>query len=168
MKNRKKFIGIVLLIVVLALGIAYAATTIGLNITGSATANFGANNHKVSFTGETSKSGDGTIEATATEGSTNATFNVSGLTTTGETATATFKVLNSSAELESAIKVDAESIEKPEYFKITTSIPEDGKVLSPNEKTDVTVTIELLKSPVSDVTGTINVNLTATAQLATN
>ena len=168
MKNRKKIIGIVLLIVVLALGIAYAATTIGLNITGSATAKFGTENHKVAFTGTTTESGSGTIDAAATNGATSATLNISGLTTKGETATATFEVLNSSTELASGLSVTASSIENAEYFKITTSIPDDGKVLTPNEKTNVTVTVELLKSPVEDVTGNINVELTATAQLATN
>ena len=167
MKNRKKFIGIVLLIVVLALGIAYAATTIDLTITGSASASFSDLNHKVAFTGTTTESGSGTIDAAATNGATSATLKVSGLTTKGDKATAIFEVKNSSVELESAIAVATATISNTEYFKITTSIPDDGKVLSPEEVTNVTVVVELLKSPVADITATIDVDLTATAQVAT-
>lgn len=168
MKNKKTFVGIALLMVVLVLGIAYAVTTIDLTITGSASANFAEANHKVAFTGVTNKSGKGTIEATATPEAINATLNVSGLTATGDTATATFEVKNFSKELASDIAVTTETLvgTNPEYFSVEASV--DKTSLEKNDTATVTVTVGLVKTPVTAVTATINVGLTATAKVAGN
>ena len=167
MKNKKTFVGIALLIVVLILGIAYAATTVNLQINGTASANFSDANYKVAFTGETTKGSVGTVEATAKAEATSATLNVSGLTKGGEVATATFKVKNYGTEFDSTLAVTTSQLtgENKDYFAITTSIPEDGKVLSANEETIVTVSVELVKAPISEVSATIDVDLTATAQV---
>lgn len=168
MKNKKTFVGIALLIVVLVLGIAYATTTINLTITGKASANFDPENYKVAFTGVTTKSGDGTVEATAAERATTATLNVSGLTTTGDTAVATFEVQNYSSELASDIAVTTEELtgENAGYFTIDAEL--DKTTLEKEGKAIVTVTVELAKTPIEAVEATINVILTATAKVAGN
>ena len=165
MKNKKTFVGIALLILVLVLGIAYAATTINLTITGNASANFSAANYKVAFTGETSQSGPGTIVPSATPEATEATLQVSGLTTKDEVATATFKVKNYSSELASEIDVTAVNTDT-EYFNVEAEL--DKTSLEKDGEATVTVTVALLKTPVSEVTTTIDVDLTATAKVAAN
>ena len=165
MKNKKTFVGIALLIVVLVLGIAYAATTINLTITGNASANFTDANYKVAFTGVTSQSGKGTIEPSATAEATTATLNVSGLTTKDEVATATFKVKNYSSELASDIVVTTHGTDT-EYFEVNAEL--GAASLNAGDETDVTVTVKLLKTPISEVTTTIDVALTATAKVAAN
>ena len=165
MKNKKTFVGIALLIVVLVLGIAYATTTINLTITGNASANFSAANYQVAFTGETSQSGAGTIVPSAALKDTEATLQVSGLTTKDEVATATFKVKNYSSELASNIAVTAVNTDT-EYFNVEATL--DKASLEKDEEATVTVTVTLLKTPVSEVKTTIDVDLTATAKVAGN
>ena len=160
-EKQKTFVGIALLIVVLVLGIAYAATTINLSITGTATANFADGNYKVAFTGTSTTEGKGTIEALVDEEATSATLNVSGLTTKDEVATAKFTVKNYSSELASDIVVTTQDTDT-EYFDVAAVLDETS--LDAGGETTVTVTVKLLKTPISEVTTTINVGLTATAK----
>lgn len=169
MRNRKTFIGIVLLIVVLLLGIAYAAITDSLTISGTAKATTDDANFKVVFTGETTPatSTDG-VTATATADTTSATLNVEGLTTGGQTKSATFKVKNASDELKALLAVKTSELtgENAEFFKVTTTIADEDATLDATGETDVTVTVELVKTPIEAVSATINVELSATAVLA--
>lgn len=169
MRNRKTFIGIVLLIVVLLLGIAYAAITENLTITGTAKATTSDDNFKVVFTGETTPATttDG-VTATATADTTSATLNVEGLTTGGQTKSATFKVKNTSDELKAKLEVTTSQLTGANagFFEVTTSIADTDATLEPSGETDVTVTVELVKTPIEEVSATIDVQLTATAVLA--
>lgn len=166
MKNKKTFVGIALLMVVLVLGIAYAAITGSLTITGTATATANADNFKVVFNGE--KTADEGVTATIT-GDTTATMNVTGLTKTGDKKTATFTIENQSEELNALIAVKANTVttNNAEFFSVTAKV-DDSATLEPDGTTTVKVTVELVKTPVTDVTGSINVELTATAQVAGN
>lgn len=164
MKNRKVLIGIVLLIVVLALGIGYAAITDSLKITGTATATAKQENFKVVFTGVTSEVSDG-VTTTVTNGATTATMDVTGLTTTGDTKTATFNIKNNSAELKALVDVATKSITNPGFFTIDAEVANPTTALAPNGETTVTVTVKLIKTPIEAVTGTINVELGAEAVL---
>lgn len=166
MKNKKTFVGIALLIVVLVLGIAYAAITGSLTITGTAKATANDDNFKVVFSG--TPTADPGVTATIT-GDTTATMDVTGLTTTGDTKTATFTIENQSEELNALIAVNAETVttNNAEFFSVTAEVA-DSTALEPEGTTTVTVTVELIKTPVSDVTGSINVALTSTAVVATN
>lgn len=164
MKNRKVLIGIVLLIVVLALGIGYAAITDSLTIAGTATATANAENFKVVFTGTTSGVSDG-VTATATNGATTATMDVTGLTTTGDTKTATFNIKNTSEELKALVDVSTETISNTEFFAIDATVANPTTALAPNAETTVTVKVTLVKTPIEAVTGTINVELGAEAVL---
>lgn len=167
-----EFVGIALLIVVLVLGIAYAVTTINLTITGKASANFADANHQVAFTGVTDTNNGGKADVIITPNATakaiDATLNVSGLTATGDTATATFEIENFSKELASEIAVTTETLTgtNPEYFSIDASV--DKTSLEKGDKATVTVTVTLAKTPVAEVKADINVALTATAKVAGN
>ena len=164
MKNRKVFVGIALLIVVLVLGIGYAAITDTLEITGSATATADSKNFKVVFTGETTGVSDG-VTAAATNGSVYATMNVTGLTTKGDSKSATFKIKNTSGELKALVDVATESITNTDFFAIDATVANPTAELAPNAETTVTVTVSLVKTPIDTVTGDINIELGATAVL---
>lgn len=167
MKNKKTFVGIALLIVVLVLGIAYATITDTLKITGSAEATASNENFKVVFNGE--KIADDGVNATVTAGAKTATMDVTGLTKTGDKKTATFTIENQSAELNALVAVNAETVttNNADYFNVTAEVT-GSDVLAPEGTTTVKVTVELVKTPIEDVTGSINVELTATAQVAGN
>ena len=89
--KKKTIIWVTLLLVVVVLGIGYAAiSTIGLNInaTGQATPN--SENFTVEFSGEPSTEGKGSITAEIDSGNKlMATMDVTGLTAKGDYATAT-------------------------------------------------------------------------------
>ena len=162
MKNKKLLVGIALLIVVLVIGIGYAAITDSLTITGTATATANEDNFKVVFNGE--KTADEGVDATVTAGAKTATMDVSGLTTIGQTKSATFTIENQSAELNALLAVKTETTDNAEFFKVDAEIADDT-ALAPEGTTTVTVTVELIKTPIEDVTGSIEVELSATAEL---
>lgn len=163
MNKKRTILGGAILVAVLMLGIGYAAiNSVTLNITGSATADPNAANFKVLFDQSVTPTttGKGTTTATIT-GDAAATMTVTGLTAKGDVATATYTIKNASPDLSANVEVTTDSISNTEYFKITSSL---GKAtLTNNDTTTVTVTVELLKTPVTDsVTGNIDVKLTAT------
>ena len=162
MKNKKTFVGIALLIVVLVLGIAYAAITDTLTITGSAEATASDENFKVVFDGE--PTADTGVTATVT-GLKSATMNVTGLTTAGQTKSATFTIKNNSPELKALVKLNTESITNEDFFEIETVVANPTTPLEVSGTTTATVTVKLIKTPIENVTGTINVELGATAVL---
>ncbi|MBR3613566.1 MAG: hypothetical protein IKL55_00070 [Clostridia bacterium] len=167
MKNKKLLVGIALLIVVLVIGIGYAAITGSLTISGTATATADDSNLKVQFTGVTNPATttDG-VTATATEGSTSATLNVTGLTTAGQSKTATYTIANNSDELKALVDVKTEEITNTGFFSIDATVANPTTELEPGDETTVTVTVTLNKTPIEEVSGTINVELEATAVLA--
>lgn len=166
MKNRKIFVGIALLIVVLVLGIGYAAITDTLKITGTATTGIDQENFKVVFTGETNPATatDG-VTATANANSKSATLEVTGLTTKGDSKTATFTIQNQSDELKALVDVKTKTIENDEFFTVDAVVANAGTALEPNGETTVTVTVTLDKTPIDVITGNINIDLEATAVL---
>ena len=165
MKNKKLLVGIALLIVVLVIGIGYAAITDSLTITGTAKATANDDNFKVVFNG--TKTADDGVTATVTAGEKTASMDVTGLTTAGETKSATFTIQNQSAELNALVDVKAQSITNTEFFAIETEVA-DTTALAPQGTTTVTVTVKLIKTPIEEVTGTINVELEAEAALGSS
>lgn len=162
MKNKKLLLGIVLLIAVLVLGIAYAATTKTLTIGGTATAEVNTDNFKVKFVKDGNPTGLKNATGSVTDDLT-ATMNVSGLTAKGDTATATFAIKNESKDLSANLAVTTETIDN-NIFSIDAELADDSIVK--NEDTTVTVTVTLNKTPVddtADLEGTIDIKLTATA-----
>ena len=95
MKNKKTFVGIALLILVLVLGIGYAAITGSLTIGGTAKATTDDDNFKVVFTGIPVVSESKYATASITDGI-NAKIDVTGLTQKGQYVTVTYDIVNNS------------------------------------------------------------------------
>ena len=98
-------------------------------------------------------------------------MNVTGLTAKGNTATATFEIENTSADLSAALSVvDPVENSNPEYFDVTYNIADP--VIGVNEtksKTTITVTVELIKTPITqDETTTIGITINAEPKQPTN
>lgn len=166
MKNKKVLMVLLLLIVVLALGIGYALTNTTLLINGTASATAAQENFVVRFEkaqGGTYTAPTNLSNATATvTNDTTATINVTGLTKVGDKATATYTVENASAGIDASV-VAASTVTNTDYFKVTTTgLTSSATTIASGDKTTVTVTVELVKTPIEDQEGTVTVTLTAT------
>ena len=159
MAKSKKIIIAVILLVVLLIGIGYAAIqNITLSITGTAEAETSQDNFKVMFSGTPTVSDETLVTATVTD-DTHATINVSGLTTKEDTVTATYTVQNVSTDISADLSV-ATTNDNPEYFTLSSQLEKTSLV--EGEATTLSVTIELTKTPITDnVTSTIGIQLTA-------
>lgn len=160
MKKKRTFLVVALLVAVLSLAVGYAAITENLKVTGSASATTDDNNFKVRFTGTPTTSDGSKVTATITNDLA-ATIDVSGLTTTGDTVTATYTIENYSAELGASLAVGTIENSNKDYFKVTASLAKTA--IAKGETTTLTITVELLKTPVDDQTTSITVPVTATA-----
>ena len=174
MKQPKAFLFLSIIVAVLVLGIAYAAiSNVSLQITGTAEAAPADSNFKVAF----GKLDDGTYkpdfvatneaddcEAVATftvPADNQATITATGFKKVGDTLTATFYVLNNSTDLKASLPDEKLTVNgTTEYFQVTADLTNNEIAAKGN--TTVTVTIKLLKLPISDkVTTTINVGFEA-------
>ena len=153
------------LIMVVVLGIGYAGiTAINLVINGEATASVDQNNFKVKFLSEEN------VTPTITGGENNtvevvddltAKFSANTLTAEGDSEVATFRVRNDSKGIGAKIKLGLTNT-NTDYFKVTEYIADSE--LQAGDETTVTVTVEMLKTPVeSEVSTTITATLEATA-----
>ena len=151
------------LIMVVVLGIGYAGiTAINLVINGEATASVDQNNFKVKFLSEEN------VTPTITGGENNtvevvddltAKFSVNTLTAEGDSEVATFRVRNDSKGIGAKIKLGLTNT-NTDYFKVTEYIADSE--LQAGDETTVTITVEMLKTPVeSEVSTTITATLTA-------
>ena len=98
-------------------------------------------------------------------------MNVTGLTAKGDTATATFEIENTSADLSAALSVvEPITNSNTEYFDVTYNIADP--VIGVNETTattTITVTVKLIKTPITqDEETTIGIILNADPQQPTN
>lgn len=93
----------------------------------------------------------------------NATITTDSLTSIGDKATATFTIKNESPNLKAKVENVSATMggTNPTYFSITVS--EVNTTLAKDATTTVTVTVELVKLPVENVSATIAVVLKATA-----
>lgn len=168
-KQKKVILGIILLIV-LFMGIGYAAiTNVELSITGRATATAKQENFKVYFTGKNSvkSSNDATVEVTVAEKSQTATVNFSGLSTRNDEKYAILEIENASTDIEAeSITVTATSTDS-ENFEVTAIMCDaSGNAISNfavanGAKTYVKVNTKLLKTPITDINTTITATITA-------
>lgn len=163
-RNTRAVVGLVLLIAVLLVAIGYAAiTAVPLNINGSAQATPEQTNFTVKFSGTPTVSDSSKVVAEINQqDQLKATINVSKLTAKGDTATATYTIANTSADL-SAVLSAKTSNTNDEFFKITQNIAK-GTVAA-GDTTTITVTVELIKTPITqDEETTIGVIITADPQ----
>ena len=161
-KNSAKVVGLVLLIAVLLVAIGYAAiTTVQLRINGNANATANQDNFTVRFSGTPTVSDK--VDATLNPGDQlKATMNVSKLSAKGDTATATYTIENTSADL-SAVLSATTTNSNTEYFKVTQNIAK--ATIGHGETTTITVTVELIKTPIIDgIESTIGVIIDANPQ----
>ena len=165
MRGREsRVVGGVLLLAVILVAIAYAAiTNVTLNINGTSKSQANQTNFVVQFVGEPTTGGKGTTTATInTSKRTEGTMNVEGLTAKGDTATATFTVQNSSQDLSADLTAKATSSNE-DYFEVRCKI--DDTTLKAGATTELTVTVELLKTPIDetkeDLSTNIGVSITA-------
>ena len=173
-KNTKIVLGVVLVLAILLVAVGYAAIqTVNLKIeSSSAQATPNQSNFTVKFTGTPTTGGVGTTTATIDENDElKASMNVTGLTAKGDIATATFEIENTSADLSAALSVvEPITNSNTEYFNVTYNIADP--VIGVNEtksKTTITVTVELIKTPITqDETTTIGLTINADPQQPTS
>ena len=168
-QNKKKLqVIIFVLIAVTALGVGYATlTAINLIISGNAGGRTKELNYEVKFmsvegvTPQFHSDYEGVSGTATVTSDTTATFSVTGFTVEGQTATAKYKVKNSSTGVGTRISLNLEYT-NTEYFKVREYI-EDTE-LKAGEETEVTVTVELYQLPFESnttVTTSINARLIA-------
>ncbi len=165
MRGREaRVVGGVLLLAVILVAIAYAAiTNVTLNINGTSKSQANQTNFVVEFIGEPTTGGKGTTTATINSSKrTEGTIEVTGLTAKGDTATATFTVQNSSQDLSADLTAKATSSNE-DYFEVRCKI--DDTTLKAGATTKLTVTVELLRTPIDetkeDLSTNIGVSITA-------
>ena len=162
MKNQKSILGMGILILVLILGVGYAVvSSVNLDITGTAAVK-GAN-LKVSFNGETTKSDENKVTATSTDGTLSANISVKDLEL-NESVTATYTIKNEETDVNASIIKASIDNDKSDFFEVTTDVDATAKTITSEGTGTVTVTVKLIKTPISsdDSTANISVKLTAT------
>lgn len=163
MSRNKKIIGIVVLVAIILIAVGYAAiSTVQLNITGQAEVTPQQSNFTVIFTGTPEVSDPSKVSAEITEeNKLKATMNVTGLVTKGDTATATYTIQNTSADLAAVLSAEEPTNTNTEYFDVSYNIAQPT-TLEAGEETTVTVTVELIKTPITENEST-TIGLTVTA-----
>ena len=159
MRKTNKIIIVSIIVMVLLLGIGYAAIqNVTLNIVGTAAADPSQENFKVMFSGTPTVSDSTYVTAGITD-DINATINVSGLTKKGEIVTATYIIQNVSTDLTAELSATASNT-NTEYFNVSYAI--DETTLAKGEATTITVKVELIKTPIQEaVSSTIGVQIVA-------
>ena len=161
MKKQKSILGVGLLILVLVLGVGYAVVSnVGLDISGNAAVKGAV--LKAAFNGTTDVSNEDKVIAEATGDALTAKITVKDLELNDE-VTATYTIKNDETDVNANLVQGTIENDKEEFFQVTTDAT-TAKTITAGGITTVTVTVKLIKTPVSidDSTATIKVNLTAT------
>ena len=162
MRQTSKIILATIVAASILLGLGYAAIqNITLNITGTAAADPSQSNFKVRFIHNPAPTvTDSTFAIASITDDYNATLNVSGLTAKGQSVSATYTIENASADLSADLAISTTNT-NTEYFKISSQLAKTSLIAG--EKTTVTVTVELTKTPLESVSSTIGVQMLAIA-----
>ncbi len=174
MKKKKSMIVLAIFVAVLVLGVGYAAIS-GVDLTISGTASTEDRDLKVSFEGTVnstvqpntdSNSPAATATGTTTAGSLSATISVANLSRVDQTATVTYTIQNEEEDVTAVVTVNELQNDKPDFFEVTTDIPDQGIEIAPGGTNTVTVTVRVSELPVSsdDDEATINILLRAEAK----
>lgn len=161
MKNRRSFLVLSLLVLVLFLSVGYAVvSSVGLDIGG--TAGVQEADLKVSFNGNTDVSNEQKVTATSSDNSLNATITVKDLEL-NETVTATYFIKNTETDVNAKIVVSDIQNDKTDFFEVSTDIDNRNKTIDAGGIDSVTITVKLVKTPITeaDSSATIKVLLTA-------
>ena len=161
LKNKKKIqIMIFVLIGVITLGVGYAAiSAINLVISGNATGSPSQNSFSVVFKSANVTTGTGTATIN-NQDATIAYFDVSGLSSAGDTAVATYTIKNESNGVGASITLNVTN-SNTEYFTVEESILDTE--LQAGESTTATITVTLTKTILEEavttsITGTLTAN----------
>ena len=174
MKKKKSMIVLAIFVAVLVLGVGYAAIS-GVDLTISGTASTEDRDLKVSFEGTITSTVDPNTDAnspaatatgTTTAGTLNATIAVANLSRVGQTATVTYTIQNEETDVDAVVTVDDIQNDKPDFFEVTTDIPDAGIEIAAGATETVTVTVEVTQLPTSadDDEATIDILLRAEAK----
>lgn len=163
MKQQKMILLLVLiamvLIIFLTAGIGYASVTgNGLEIHDDFICTPEQGNFRVKFTGKPKYTGNGRAILKIT-GPTTATMDVEGLKKAGDSITASFAIENTSDDI-SAKLTRSVSNSNNKYFKVTATLKDD-KLKPRGEKTILIINVELIKTPVEEVTTNLSVSVVA-------
>lgn len=160
MKKKRSLFIAGLLAIVLVLGVGYAVVNgVILEISGDAAAKTEELN--VYFTDATEVSSEKVI-ATAENEALTASIDVNDLVL-GEKVTATYTIKNGESDVNAVISKNNITNSKEEFFKVTTDVDSSTKTIESGSTDTVTVTVELIKTPIeiADSTATIEVQLAA-------
>lgn len=169
MKKKKSFVALALVVTVLVLGVGYALTTIDLKVNGDITVSPDDSNFDVNFT-DASITTTGTLTGktdTATKGDgKTATLSVKTLKTVGEKVVAEYTITNNSkaginATLSNPTATQTNDVAK-DYYTVTATL-ENNDAIAPNGTKKLTVTVQLVKAPLDEVTGAFEVTFNASA-----
>lgn len=161
MKNRKLLLTFGTLALVLVLGVGYAVvSSVDLNITGTASVKGATLN--VAFNGTTEVSDEAKVTATATDGSLAATISVKDLEL-NQSVTATYTIKNAESDVDASVLKSAITNDKEDFFNVTTSVDSDATTVAAGGTATVTVTVKLVKTPVTDADSIANIGVKLTA-----
>lgn len=152
-KEKKGLIALVILLVV-AIGVGFAASQDAVNITGTASAV--ATDFDIQFKTDAEitiqKSAGATIVASGAygaNGSADATMTVSGLKNAGDYAEATYTIINKSTDVNADITAKVSSaIEDADHYNVEVTGGANG--VAPDATTTVTVKVTLIKAFAND------------------
>lgn len=170
-KEKKGLIALVILLVV-AIGVGFAASQDAVNITGTASAV--ATDFDIQFKTDAEitiqKSAGATIVASGAygaNGNADATMTVSGLKNTGDYAEATYTIINKSTDVNADITAKVSSaIEDADHYNVEVTGGATG--VAPDATTTVTVKVTLIKAFADDTAAktTKSFKITATGVAA--
>ena len=159
MEQKKLFIGLALVIAVLALGVAYASiTTQTLNVAGTATAEASNDNFNVVFEGEVPNSKSATVGTnvnsavvTASANGKSGNFSISKLDTEGEYVTITYPIVNKSPDLAAKLKniQITNSDNTKAWWDITANIAKTDLAAN-GDSASLVITVTLKDTPAND------------------
>lgn len=151
MRQKRTYVTILLVIALLCLGIAYAAiTNTTLNISGNVAASATSEKIDVVFTkaDKTTVPENASVVATVdANDATKATIEVSGLTTAGQTVVATYTIKNNRTDVAATLDDPAVTNSNTDWFEVTSAVAAND--LAAEGETTATVTVKLLKTPVT-------------------
>ena len=170
MRQTKTLFLLLITVSVLILSIGYAAiSNVNFTITGNATAAPSADNFKVVFGKVGTADAPSFVVGAGTSTGVNvafttpsdrvATLDVTGLKRVGDSVVATFTVINESTDLDATL-TELNTTGTNNYFTVTAKSTD--KVIKAREKTNIEVTVTLIKLPItSNAVANISVNFSA-------
>jgi len=170
MSRTKTLYLLLITVAVLVMSIAYTAiTNLEFNITGNASAAPSADNFKVAFGKVGTVNAPSFVVGAGTSAGVNvafttpldtaATLDVTGLKRVGDSVVATFTVINESTDLDATL-TELNTTGTNNYFTVTAKSTD--KVIKAREKTNIEVTVTLIKLPItSNAVANISVNFSA-------